>query len=113
MITSQAEGDAASARDKWVRMATPENGRALPLIVFFNPKTALLQTVSHLAKYIHGWETHAPPLVWAESLVERLPCISELLEIGGSLGQHIGAPLGETSRLGRVRSSGRAPPATH
>jgi hypothetical protein len=47
--------------------------------VTFRP---LFRNVPHATKYIDRKEGHAPLLVRAEGLIERLPRTSELLEVG-------------------------------
>ena len=65
-----------------VRQSKLRNGRASILFVVFQHRDLLFRSVPHLTKYLDRKKGHALLLVGAEGLIERLPRISELLEVG-------------------------------
>src|SRR5271165_6878349 len=62
-----------------------------------------LHGVSQVTKHIHHEHPHPLPLVGVKALIERLPCISELFQVSGALGQGISSPMQEGNGIDRKR----------
>src|SRR5262245_38219827 len=59
----------------------------------------MFNVISQLTKYKARKSSHPPFLFGTEGLIERLPRIGELLKIGCSLSQGLGAPLQKLDRI--------------
>src|SRR6516164_9775915 len=76
------------------------DGRGLlSVVVVLRLQTTLFHSISRFTKYNDRKGAHPPLLLGIESLIERLPRIGELLKIGRSLGQGIGASMHEVDGI--------------
>jgi len=73
--------------------------RLLYVVVVLRLQPTLFHSISRFTKYNKRKGAHPPLLLGVESLIERLPRIGELLKIGRSLGQGIGASMHEVDRI--------------
>src|SRR6516164_4469905 len=71
----------------------------LATVVVLRLQTTLFDSISRFTKYNERKGGHSPLLLGVESLIERLPRIGELLKVGRSLGQGIGASTHEVDRI--------------
>ena len=71
----------------------------LATVVVLRLQTTLFDSISRFTKYNERKGAHPPLLLGAESLVERLPRIGELLKVGRSLGHGIGASMHEVDGI--------------
>src|SRR5262252_5493828 len=103
-----------------MRRSVPEQqacGRALLVVALFGLGQHLryamaLHGAFHFANDMHREETHPLLLVRVERLVERLPRVGELLQVGASLSEGLGASPHEFDRIkfaltGLVRESSK------
>ena len=71
----------------------------LATVVVLRLQTTLFDSISRFTKYNERKGGHSPLLLGVESLIERLPRIGELLKVGRSLGQGIGASMHKVDRI--------------
>ena len=71
----------------------------LAAVVVLRLQTTLFDSISRFTKYNERKGGHSPLLLGVESLIERLPRIGELLKVGRSLGQGIGASMHKVDRI--------------
>ena len=72
-----------------------ESGLLLFVIRVLKLQTTMFHSIPQITKHKERKGSHPPLLVGGECVIERLPCIRYLLEIGASLSQGIGAPVQE------------------